>query len=151
MDLFVQLVVFSLDGQRYALRLSAVERIVSAVEITPLPVAPEIVLGMINVEGRIVPVINIRKRFRLPEMEMRLSDHLIIARTVRRRVAFLADSVSGLIEVPLAEVIGASKILPRIAYVEGVAKLKDGMALIHDLDGFLSLEEEKKIDEMVSR
>ena len=149
LDWVEQLVVFSLDAQRYALRLSAVERVVRAVAVTPLPAAPEIVQGMINIEGQIVPVFNIRRRFRLPEKEMSLNDHLIIARTVRRKVALLADSVSGLVEVPSAMVVDASKILPQIEYVEGVAKLEDGMALIHDLDGFLSLEEDRALDAVI--
>ena len=150
MDPSEQLVVFSLDWQRYALRLSAVERVVRAVEVTPLPAAPEIVLGVINVEGSIVPVMNIRKRFRLPEKEMSLSDHLILARTARRPVFLLVDSVSGIIEVPAGEVIDASKILPRMEYLEGVLKLEDGMVLIHDLDRFLSLEEDRLLDEAIS-
>ena len=147
MSLTEQLVVFSLDGQRYALRLSTVERVVRSVEVTPLPAAPEIVLGLINVEGQVIPAVNIRKRFRLPETELSLSDHIIIARGLRRKVALLADSVAGLIEIPSAAVIDASKILSRIEYVEGVVKLEDGMALIHDLDKFLSLEEDRAIDE----
>ncbi len=59
-------IVFTLDEQRYALHLSAVERVICVVEITPLPKAPEIVLGIINVGGQIIPVIDMRKRFRLP-------------------------------------------------------------------------------------
>jgi hypothetical protein len=78
------IVVFNLDEQQYALHLAAVERIVRVAEITPVPKAPAIVLGVINVQGQVIPVINIRKRFRLPDREMSLSDHLIIARTAKR-------------------------------------------------------------------
>ena len=81
------IVVLTLDEQRYALRLSAVERIVRAVEVTALPQAPEGVLGVVNVEGRVIPVVNIRQRFNLPEQEINLDDQLIIARTSRRDVA----------------------------------------------------------------
>ena len=65
-----QLVVFRLNGQRYALPLAAVERIVCAVEVTPLPGAPPVVLGVINVAGCVLPVFNIRRRFLLPEREV---------------------------------------------------------------------------------
>lgn len=143
-------VVFSLDEQQYALHLSAVERIARMVEITPLPKAPEIVLGVVNVQGRIIPLVNIRRRFRLPEREMNLSDQLIIARTAKRTVALVADMVSGVIERSEREVIAAERILPRMEYVEGVVKLEDGMILIHDLDRFLSFEEEKALDEAIS-
>lgn len=146
MEKLNQLVVFSLDEQRYALLLSNVERIVRAVEITPLPKAPEIVLGVINVRGEIIPVVNIRKRFRLPEREIALSDHLIIAKTSRRAVALLADRVGQVLEVPENKIISAKKILPAMDYVEGVVKLEDGLILIHDLEKFLSLEEERALE-----
>ena len=72
-------VVFTLDGLFYAVSLSAVSRVIRAVEITPLPKAPPIVLGVINLGGRIIPVVNIRKRFLLPERELELTDQLIVA------------------------------------------------------------------------
>jgi len=139
-------VVFTLDEGRYALYLSSVERILRAVEITPLPKPPEIVLGVVNVQGRIIPVVNIRRRFRLPEREMDLSDQLIIARTSKRAVALVADAVSDVIEISKEEVVAAEKVVPGMEYVEGVAKLEDGMVLVHDFDRFLSLEEEKALD-----
>lgn len=146
-----QLVVFGLDGQRYALRLSAVERVVRAVEVIVLPSAPAIVLGVINLAGRVIPVMNIRKRFRLPEKEIGLDNQLIIARTAERTVALLVDYTSALAEISATEVIQAIKILPRIDYLDGVAKLEDGMVLIHDLDKFLSLEEEQALDSALAR
>lgn len=142
-----QLVVFTLDEQRYALHLTAVERIVRVVEITPLPKAPEVVLGVVNVHGQIIPVVNIRKRFRLLEREIALSNQLIIANTSRRSVALLVDEVSGVFEISEQEIIKAEKILPDMDYVKGVIKLEDGMILIHDLNTFLSIEEAKALDD----
>ena len=142
-----QLVVFTLDEQRYALYLAAVERIVRVVEITPLPKSPEVVLGVVNVHGQIIPVVNIGKRFRLPEREIALSNQLIIASTSRRAVALLVDEVSGVVEISEREMIEAGKILPDMDYVEGIVKLEDGLILIHDLNTFLSIEEEKALDD----
>lgn len=136
-----------MDGKRYALPVSAVWRVVYAVEVTPLPSAPKIVLGVINVEGRIVPVINIRKRFALPEKEIGLDSHLIIARTAKRSVALVTDSVSGVVDISPDAVVGSSSILPHVPHVEGIAKLPDGMVIIHDLDTFLSLEEDSALDD----
>jgi purine-binding chemotaxis protein CheW len=151
MSLSEKLVVFLLDSQRYALRLPTVNRVVRAVEVTPLPGAPGIVLGVINVEGRVVPVFDIRRRFRLPDKELSAGSHLIIARTSGRTVAILADSISSVVEVPSAEITTISEVLPQIEHVAGVAKLGDGMILIHDLDRFLSLEEEQALDEVLPR
>jgi purine-binding chemotaxis protein CheW len=141
-----QLVVFTLDGWRYALRLAAVERIVRIAEITPLPKAPEIVLGIVNAQGRIVPVVNVRKRFRLPDRDVSLSDHLVVARTSKRFVALVVDAVAGVVARGEAEMTATGAILPCLQFVEGVVKLDDGLIFIHDLDTFLSLEEEKTLE-----
>jgi purine-binding chemotaxis protein CheW len=140
-----QLVVFAMDEQRYALQLAAVDRVVRMVEVTPLPQAPQIVLGVINAQGRIIPVVDIRRRFRLPARDIHLSDHLLIARTARRTVALALDAVTGIVEGSAQAVITAEEILPGLEYVEGVIKLEDGLILIHDLDTLLSLEEEQTL------
>lgn len=136
------LFVFTLDGQRYALPLPAVDRVVRMVAITPLPNAPDIVLGVVNFQGRVIPVINMRRRFCLPEREIALTDQLVVAHTARRPVALVADAVLDVIACPAQSLIAAEEVLPDIEYVEGVVKLADGLILIHDLDKFLSLEEE---------
>ena len=142
----MRLVVFSIERQRYALHLSAVDRALRAVQVTPLPNAPAIVLGVINVEGRVVPVVNIRARFGLDEREMRLSDALILARTPKRTVVLSADAVEGLLERPTRQFQDATSIFPELPYLQGVAKLDDGLVLIHDLASFLSLDEERELD-----
>ncbi len=141
------LVVFTLDGQRFALQLGCVERVVHAVEITHLPQAPDAIAGIVNAQGRVIPVVNVRRRFRLPERELDPGDHLMILQTARRVVGMAVDAVCGVVECPLQKIIASDKILPGIEYVKGVGKLDDGMILIHDIDGFLSLEEEKALDE----
>lgn len=141
-----QLIVFCLGEQRYALPLATVEKVVRAVEVTRLPKAPDIVLGIVNVQGRVIPLINVRRRFRLPEREMALTDQIVIAHTARRPVALVVDAVTGVLEYPEREAVAARDILPGVEYVEGVVKLKDGLILIHNLDQFLSLEEETSLD-----
>ncbi len=146
-----KLLVFSLDGCRYALRLPIVERVFRAVEIVPLPKAPEIVLGVINLHGNIVPVVDVRKRFRLPERETEPGDQLILAHTLRHPLALLVDSVSGVIEGHEQDIVAAQNILPSVEYVEGVVKLKDGIVLILDLNTFLSLDEEKRLGQVMRK
>lgn len=138
-----EIVVFKLDEQRYALYLSAVERVVHAVEITPLPKAPAIVLGVINFGGKVIPVVNLRKRLNLKERKIQLTDQLIIAKTSKRNIALLVDEVTGLLKNTVQEMILPDSVLPNLEYVDGIIKLEDGLVLIHDLDKFLSLEEEE--------
>jgi len=142
-----KLVTFSLDDRKFALYVSAVQRIIRVVEVTPLPKAPDIVSGIINMQGQVIPVFDIRMRFQLPAREVQLNDQLIIASTTKRTVALMVDSVNDVIEIPEEKIIAAEQILPELEYVEGVMKTEDGMVLIHDLERFLSLPEEKALDE----
>jgi purine-binding chemotaxis protein CheW len=143
------LVVFALDGQ-YALHLRNVERVVRAAEVTSLPRTPDIVLGVINVQGNILPVVNVRRRFRLMEREMEPTDRLILAKTSLRRMALLVDSVTGVIERTEGDVVPANAIVPGTEYIEGVTQLDENILLIHDLDGFLSLDEERALDDALN-
>jgi purine-binding chemotaxis protein CheW len=146
----MQIVVFTLDEPRCALDLAAVERIVRAVEITPLPKAPEIVLGVINIQGRILPVVDIRHRFQLPARELSLEQRFIVARASRRPVALVVDSVVGVRELESHALVSAERDLALGAYLKGVAKLEDGLLLIYDLDRFLALDEELALDAALS-
>jgi purine-binding chemotaxis protein CheW len=143
----MQLVLFTLDERRYALELASVERIVRVVDVTPLLSAPSSVLGVVNVRGQVVPVYNLRRRFGLTERDTDLSDQLLIANTSQRTVGLLMDSVNGVLEVSEEAIASAEKILPEIECVRGVVKLPDGLVLIHDLERFLSPEEERILDE----
>lgn len=142
-----QFVIFSVDEHRYALPLSTVERTVRAVEVTTLPKAPDIVLGIINVQGRIIPVINICKRFRLHPREMNLSDQLVIAHTSKYKISLLVEAVHGVAEYPEQEVVAVEEIIPGIEYVKGVIKLEDGMIQILDIDTILSFEDVKSLED----
>ena len=142
-----KLVTFSLDDRKFALYVSAVQRIIRVVEVIALPKAPEIVVGIINLQGTVIPVFDIRMRFRLPAREARIDDQMIIATTTKRTVVLLVDSADDVKEIPEEKIIAAAQILPELEYVEGVMKMEDGMVLIHDLERFLSLQEEKALDE----
>jgi purine-binding chemotaxis protein CheW len=145
-----QIVVFSMEDQRYGLALAKVKRVVRMVEITPLPKAPDIVHGIVNMQGQVIPVINMRKRFSLPVREPDVMDQLVVADTDRRTVAIVADSVADVMDYPHESVIDSGRILPELDYVEGVLKFKDGLILIHNLDRFLSLEEENALDQAMN-
>lgn len=141
-----RLVAFTLDGQRYGLPLPAVERILRVVEVTALPEAPAVVLGIVNVQGRVIPVIDVRRRFRLPARDAGVTDQMVVARTRRRSVVLLVDAVTGVLDYLEQHAVSAHDVLAELHYVEGVVKLDDGLLLIHDLEKFLSLEEETALD-----
>lgn len=143
----IHLMVFTLDEHLYALSITAVKRVVRAVEITPLPRLPDIVSGVINHQGQVVPVINVRKRFQLPERPLATSDHFILAQTSRRPVALVVDAILNIVECQPETIVAVDTFLPAAGYIQGIAKLQSGMTLIHDLDTFLSLDEEEAIQQ----
>ena len=145
-----QWVIFSLDGCRYALPLSAVERVVRAAYVTPLPSAPPIVLGALNIEGRVLPVFNIRRKFRLPERELRLEDQFLIARNMHRTVVLAIDFANGLLELPASVPVDAATLIPDRGPIRGVIPLEDGLVLIHDLDLLLSPDEMRTLEDALN-
>ena len=145
-ELMKLLLVFRLDDWKCALHIASVEKVHRAVAITPVPGLPEIALGIVNVHGRVLPVVNLRSRFHFPEKELTPSAHLIVAHTSRRTVVLVVDSVDGVMECNEQEITTANAILPGMGHVEGVLKLNDGMILIHDLGSFLSIEEDAALD-----
>jgi purine-binding chemotaxis protein CheW len=143
--------VFSLDAGRYALSLAAVERVVRAVEVTHLPAAPPIVLGAIDVQGRVLPVFNVRRRFGLPERDIDPADQFVIARSANRTVVLVVDAAHGVLQSPLADTTSAASIATGLEHIRGVIRLPDGLVLIQDLDLFLSSAESRALDEALER
>jgi purine-binding chemotaxis protein CheW len=146
----VQLLVFTLDDRLYALHLFQVDRVIRSVDATPLPQAPEIVLGFVDLAGMVLPLLNTRKRFGIVERDIGIDDQFIIARTSRRVVALAVDRVRDVIERPVDQIIAAERILRRVDRIEGVIQLEDGLTLIHDLERFLSLDEEDALTQALT-
>ena len=142
-----QILVFTLDELSYALPLPTVVRVIHAIEIRHLPEAPEIITGIINVKGQIIPVADIRKRFGLVAHEIDPNDRLIIADTGKRQVAILVDTVTGIRDLAPRQLTVARETLSFAEHIRGVAKVDDGLVLIYDLDRFLNLDEEKELEQ----
>ncbi len=128
------------------LYLEQVLQVVHAVDAAPLPQAPEIVLGAIDLHGEIVPLLNIRKRFGFSDRDISVDDQFIIARTVGRVVALAVDEVRDIVDRAAERIVPAANIVGPLEHIDGVIKLEDGLALIHDLDKFLSLDERRELE-----
>jgi purine-binding chemotaxis protein CheW len=145
-----QLVVWTLDAQRYALPLPVVERVVRAVATTPLPDAPVVILGVIDMHAQLMPVVNMRLRLHLPPREVALTDLLVVARGARRELAFFVDAVPGVIDRP-PDTLPTNAVAAGDGCIAGIVRLPDGIVLIHDLDRLLSLDEERTLDVALAR
>jgi purine-binding chemotaxis protein CheW len=137
----IDLVALDVGGQRWALPLDCVERVVGMVAVSPLPASPAGVRGAINVAGEIVPVLDLDVRIGRPERDRGADARLVLARTSTRRVALPVDAVLGVITADLAPPV---EHVP--APMAGTAALPDGVLAIYDVDAFLSAADEAMLD-----
>lgn len=146
----VQLLVFCIGDQYCGLYLAQVDRVIRAVDITPLPEAPDVVLGVIDLHGILVPLMNVRKRFGFADRPISVDDHFIIARCDERTMGLAVDTVKGIVERSPEAIIPPEKILHKWQPIEGVIQLEDGLVLIRDLDQFLSLDEDRVLEQALT-
>lgn len=144
-----QLVLFTLDEQRYGIPLAAVERVVRIVEITTLPKAPEFIRGVINVQGEIMPVVDLRRRFDLPERPLQLTDQLIILRCAKRSFALVSESLCEVRECTTPLRTATEEFNSEHHFLSGIAKLPDGLILLSNPDALFSPGEGAAIDELI--
>lgn len=147
--------VFLIADERFALLLADVIEVQRAVAIRPLPHAPAIVEGIIDVRGELVPVLDLRARFGLPPRALDPSEHLIVAQAGvpgtmpaggRRRVAVRVDQALGIEQLEVTTTDRAENLSRDLRYVAGVASTPDGLVLIHDLQAFLAQTEALELD-----
>lgn len=146
-----QFLIFIIEGYRFALRLENVERVIPVAELTPLPDAPASIAGAVNWRGRIIPVADIRSRFRLPGRETLLTDKIIITSTESITLGFLADDAAGVFTLKKSDIIAPGDLMPGIARIEGVVRTDDGMIIIQDINRFLSSEEADRLGAAVQK
>jgi purine-binding chemotaxis protein CheW len=137
-----RLLVFAIEGRRLAIELGVVERIVQAVAVTPLPHAPPEIRGVINVQGDVLPVIDLRRQLKLgPDRPLALSDGMILASASRQRLALLIDGVQGVVEPGAAEWVPLEQVRPGDdgrGYFRGAVKLEHEIVLIYDVDAAMA-------------
>jgi len=141
-----ELLVFALDEHRFGLPAEAVIEVVRVVAWSPLPGAPEITEGVANVRGTLVPVLDVRTRFGFPAADVDPDQHLIVARAGPRVVALRVDRALALLTIPDDAFEPVERVAPGARLVAGVARLPDGVLVIHDLERFLSLDEGERLD-----
>jgi purine-binding chemotaxis protein CheW len=144
------LLVFELAGVRYALELSAVREVVSAVMIAPLPDAPPVIEGIVDVRGDIVPVYDLRLRFGLPARRLSPDERLVIAWTNTRLISFRCERTDWVEHVSRTLVDDPATARSAGRHIAGVVRLPDGLVLMQNLDAFLEASESGQLDEAMS-
>ncbi len=126
------LVSFRLGGQLYALPLDHVERALRMVSVTPLPEAPSWVPGVIDLHGRVIPVVDLRQRFDQPPKKLALDDRLLVVQALEQTVALVVDEVTGVLEVPAHQVEPPADPLSQSRPLVAVVRRDEGLVLVLD-------------------
>lgn len=142
-----EVLLFTLEDQRYALPTAEVRELTRAAWLTPLPKAPDVVEGLLNLRGELLPVLNLRRRFRLPPRPPSPGDHFIVAQAGARRVVLRVDRTEELLTLEPGTLDEGPSTLPGVGYVAGAVKLPEGLVLVHDLKSFLSEAEALALDQ----
>jgi purine-binding chemotaxis protein CheW len=141
-----QLVVFSMAKELYGVGIDSVHEIVKVPDITEVPDAPSYLVGVINLRGRIVPVVDLRKRLRLQAAERTKASRVLITENSGRLLGLLVDAVSEVLKVRPEAVEPPPDMIASIGveYIIGVAKVEPRLIILIDLRKVLSVEDMKK-------
>lgn len=135
------IVVFFLEGYRYGMPLEMVERVAPVVEVTPIPDAPDAVMGIINVRGQVIPVLNLRKKLRFAERALKLSDQLMICQVGERKIAILVDGIEGATEYDDEDITGDTA----DGLTRNVLKTEEGIVFLYDYERLLNSQEQNSL------
>lgn len=138
-------VVVVVDGRRFGLPLDAVEEVQPAVALAPLPGAPVLVEGLLDLRGDVLPVVDGRRALGHPSRPTGLSDRLVVLHTTARRLAVRVDEVVDLVEAPTRDAAAAAASAPEALRLAGVARLDDGLVVIHDPEAWLTAEDRDRL------
>ena len=148
-----QVATFKLGAEEYAVNVAQVQEIVRLSTLTRVPHAPPYVEGVVNLRGRIVPVVDLARRFELPPRERTKATRVIIAAVGGRTVGMLVDAVTEVLRLPDEAVDAAPQLLQdgiRAEFVTGIGKLDGRLLIMLDLARVLSGEETLALDEMAA-
>ena len=136
-----ELIVVAFDQDRVAVAVEDVREIQRAAMPAHLPNAPQIVEGVLNLRGELVPLLDVRGRLGYGARALHATDHIVIATASGRAIAFAVDEVLQLTEVAEADIQEAVSLVTGTAHIAGVATLPDGVLVIHDLGTLLAVDE----------
>jgi len=145
----MKLVVFRLADEEFGASINQVHEIIKLVEITRIPRAPKFIEGVINLRGRIVPIVDLRKRFGFPISED-LEEQRIMEVDVEGQVlGMVVDEVTEVISITADTIEPAPPMIADIAgeYMSGIAKVNDRILIMLNFDKILSEQENKQLEE----
>lgn len=138
----IQLVSFSLGTEEFGIDILSVQEINRLTGITRVPNAPGYVIGVINLRGKIIPVVDLRKRFGMKQIEATVHSRIIVVEVEERVVGFLVDSVKEVIRIPKNIIEPPPSMVAGISsdYITGIGKLEGRLIVLLELGRILASE-----------
>ncbi len=132
----LQLVTFKLDVEEFGIDILRVQEIIRIMNITKVPNSPEFVEGVINLRGRVIPVINLRKRLMLPTIEKDNKTRVIVVELSDKTVGFIVDEVDEVLRIPKSITEPPPEMTAGIDsdYITSVGKLEDRLLILLDIE-----------------
>lgn len=136
------LATFYLDQEEYGLPVRLVQEIIRVTEITQVPRAPDFIKGVINLRGRIIPVVDLRRKLKLGDVEIGRQTRIVVVKVEDRLIGLLVDGASQVLRVPVSSIEAAPEEVVEIdeQFIRGVAKLEKRLIILIDLSQVLSRE-----------
>lgn len=146
----LQLVTFSIGDEEFGVDILKVQEIIRTMEITKVPKAPEFVEGVINLRGKVIPIIDLRKRFGMETRAHDKNTRIIVIEINNMIVGFVVDSVSEVLRISADTVEPPPPVVAGVEseYIKGVGKLADRLLIMLDLDRLLSREEKDVLSQV---
>ena len=147
MEKDLHIVGFRVGRETFGVPISLVHEIVRVPEITAVPDAPDCIEGVINLRGKIVSVVDLRKRFGEREIRRTKKNRILVVEVQGKMVGLIVDAASEVLKVPPSEVEQPPEVFEEgeLNYVTGVSKLKDRLVIMVDLNKILQRGELRKI------
>ncbi|GAB4387937.1 MAG: chemotaxis protein CheW [Thermodesulfovibrionales bacterium] len=151
-DEVLQLVTFNLGNEEYAVDILKVQEINRMSDIAKVPNAPPYLEGVINLRGRVIPVVNLRKRFGLGEKESDERSRIMIMDLQGTTMGLVVDSVSEVLRIPSGTVEPTPPIASDVGteFIRGIAKLEDRLIILIDMDSLIDRPEAAAMAESLS-
>lgn len=131
-----QIVVFELHKEHYGVDIAAVEAIIKLQAITTIPCAPSYVLGVTNLRGKVLPVIDLRRRFGFPSVEATADTRIVVVQMGVHVVGVVVDGVSEVLAVDAASVEPPTPVTTTTdsVFIKGIARMDGRLIILLDLD-----------------
>ncbi|HAR63166.1 MAG: chemotaxis protein CheW [Candidatus Margulisiibacteriota bacterium] len=148
-----QLVVFDLAGEQYGVDIQSVQEIIRMQNITKVPKTQEFVEGIINLRGKVIPVLDLRKRFSLDVTQMSAETRIVVIEITGIVIGMIVDAVSEVLRIPHSSVEPPSPIVANIDsdFIKGVGKLDDRLIIILDVHKIFSNQEKDHLHEVANK